>query len=522
MMFMWAMVAALAGQIEIFPEKVLGPEELEALLVPSLIGPPSQRYDQSSHTGAGASALELEVEKALRVSWDRDVPDGLRCWADQFNRARRAGALSKHAEAFLAEHCGLVTPPWAATLFFTDSGEARHSAQMLRDTVAALQGGEELGPWAVSVIFDERTLVYHGVLATMEAPVAFEPFARASAPGGMLHVPGVVLSKRRAYELFVTRPGTRVDSWRLEAGDDFDVEIPLPAEPGVWHVAVAEYQKNRFADSPFYFSLYAGAPLPTTYHALRPAPSPVGLTAEEAVVFQVNQVRAGFGLPPFVLAGDPARIREALASLPANEPAAVRVLRKVFSEDPLPGEAHGRWSGGMAAGAVCSESGLLLVENPVTRLDLLSDRGGSFVSGAWLEGGRCRVLAMVVDEAADGGGVREEARAALWEVWPGTKPVPAPKLEAALDLVAADLASGALKPGRSSKPVMQRLDALGIPGSWTVQVVYVAPDSTPDVSGFAPPSGGGHLAIGRASGDLGGQPVTYTVLLLVRSGGDLP
>ena len=126
-----------------------------------------------------------------------------------------------------------------------------------------------------------------------------------------------------------------------------------------------------------------------------------------------------------------------------------------------------------------------------------------------------RVLAVVARAAVDTADSRQrtwDAFAALWGA-PGG-PQPAPELEARLDALAAEIASGK----STGKKAMGKLKGvwkdLGIQTSWSAQVYQVPVGELPEIPKVRIAEHLHYLAIGDAS-EVGGGGVRRTVLVVI-------
>ncbi|MEO0600537.1 MAG: hypothetical protein AAF211_03820 [Myxococcota bacterium] len=511
----WAVALASAQGIEkYFPTTPLDVAAVEQVLTPERLGEAARTYD--------TAALSAEVDRDRRILAEaRGVPlaklkvsKALDRYAEIVLAMYRLGRPDRVHSWFVAEHVGLPQSPWARGTFAA-SGETA-VIDVVREYVKDLPESSQ-----VAVATEELDGGLVGIVVTIEDAVAFDAFPRVVEPGATVRIPGTVLEGKETYSLSVQREGIEVEEYPLEGEGAFDVEFAAPKAPGIYRVAMTAFEKNRLPEQPFFFSLYVGVE------------PPVGLTlpdfgsdremTREAFEAKLGEalttMRASYDLPPLAVAGNPERLREMIDSVPDNERAAVRFMSRELEKDPLPGESHGLWQSVMGAGFHSAAStAWAWTSHPRSRSYLLDPGYDRVVIGVTSKERSGWLSAAILVAPADDASLRDTARAMLAKRWPDKAgPKPAPELETALDLVAADVAAGKMKTDKALKQ-FQKIVKTGvlIQGAATSYILVVPPGGSPDLDGMNLPPSMGHLAVGFASGDLGDKRgITYGVLFVI-------
>ena len=511
---------------EVFPPQPLTSAQVGELLSPEVLGPPSQVYDQTTRTQSPDTALEREVELQAFGSAIEDLaaPDSLRRYGELSLTLLRTGTPNEAHELLLAEHVGVATVPDVLGTFATSAEDPAQIAGLVQQLSKDLLKQDNLQQLAVALQRDEELGLTTGLITGIYGAAEFEPFSKTYEPGAFATIPGTLLDGDSQYALYVTYPGIEVRSFPLEGEGAFDIEVPLPDQPGVYRVSMSRYQnKKRLPpESPFFFSLYVGQE-PGEQLALPDLGAPVDDldSLEVGFVEILNAHRAEHDLQPVERVGDSAAMREVLAEMPERRRAQYRWMRRSFQKDPLPEQPHGVWYPAYSSGQGVEDIAWLALEHPVIRASLL-DPGISMIRlGAIERWGRFILMEAVIEPPEDMDAMRDRSFEELAERWPGTlPPKKAPELEARLDAICAQVASGELKLQKALKQVdkIYKKEPI-LAGSASYQVLYVPPGQEPDLSGVNIPKSAKYLAIGQASGDLGDSKggIEYSVLLLVMS-----
>ncbi|MFZ5480784.1 MAG: hypothetical protein ACOZNI_28750 [Myxococcota bacterium] len=526
-------VLALAGEpgrqvqmTDLFPERPLTYEEAAGWLVPANIGPPAKSYDQTTYTAAAASPEELAIEKAVLAGVGDPAPDSLRRFGRLELALRRQGTTHNLIRWFLAEHVGLATVPVQLGQFYTSSSDPEHVRSVVAGTI---ERDPELRSVAVTLEHDAAQDLWVGLVHGLYAAARFEPFPRVYRPGAVAVVPGTLLDKAEQYAIYVSFPGTEVRAFPLAGHGAFDVEIPLPSEPGVYRVAMNRQKKHELPDSAFFFSLYVGREPPTALDLPSlgmPEVADAG-SPEATFLAAVNAYRARYQRAPLEYADRSADMRTLLAGLPERPLALWRYVRQISRRDPLPGLPHGGWAPAFTDGRSPEEAAWSAIEHPITRDVFLSDGYAQLTAGALTSprDGAVRILAFAVAPADDVNVAREAAAAELRRRWPaGVTPTAAPKLQARLDVVAAEIASGKRSMGGAMKDlkgiVSDAMKAGLVKGGATWTVTALPPGQDVALETLAPTNDLRAFAVGAARGDLGRKDgFQYVVLVVVLAGG---
>jgi hypothetical protein len=374
---------------------------------------------------------------------------------------------------------------------------------------------------ALSLDRDEEEGLTHGTFWTLRGEIDFESFPRTMAAGERVSIPGLSLSKKKQYGLWVSFGGTEVKEFPIHGADGrFDIEVPLPDEPGVYRVAMSSRKKRRMPDSPFFFSLYVGVDPPTSYTSPLAGTDDLAVPLEDFesdVVDSINAARVAAGLEPLT----PIEVRPAMRAIVSDAPkmefARYRYYSRRLNDDPLPGEPHGLWHPTFANGRLASDAAWLALEHPISRSALLDPKVVSVAFGAADRGDIRSILLVPMEAVPDALSARDQAFADLSSRMSSKGAKEAPKLEAELSAVAAKIASGKMPFKKFFTPV-RKLAKEGslISGAVNGTALAVPPGQTGDVSDFEIPAGSRYLAVGSAVGDLGKKGgVQYTVLLVV-------
>jgi hypothetical protein len=518
---MWSAVllaAAASGQDSMedwFPTAPLTPAVLQERLTDEVLGPTATTYDHTKRTATLQDPVARRLEReALGERADAlEAPDALRCYAKAALRLMRAGPLESYHQWILAEHCGLAQAPYVIGEFY-----ANHEPGLTQSVNSLLKALDpDIRAVAVAVESADDGLTV-GLIFGLFGTIAFEPFARVTEPGAVVRIPGTVLEAGGDYVLYVSTDGPEVREYPLEGQGAFDIEFPLPEVPGPYRVAMSRHEEGSLPDDPFFFTLYAGVDPPEV--AVPDFGSDLDAPAEAVeakVVEAINEDRLRHGLEPLAVAGSPSLMRSLLADMPTTERAAWRYLRREMSRDPLPGESHGLWVPGISTNSrSAAAASWMLLEHPAFRRATLSPTMDRLVLGVHQLDDGLRVALVTVEPPPDAASASEAAREQLTSRWPSGAPQPAPRLEAALNDLAARVASGELKQKKLSGE-LKKLTKKGLVRGGMQSVAYfVPPGEVVDTSDIALADWAKHLAIGGATGDLGtGDGISYAVTLVL-------
>jgi hypothetical protein len=191
----------------------------------------------------------------------------------------------------------------------------------------------------------------------------------------------------------------------------------------------------------------------------------------------------------------------------------LRYLAGVLSKDPLPSVPHGQWAVVYGSGYSGKEAAWVVIEHPVTRSIVFEPAFDSVAAGAITRDTRFQVVAVLTVAAQPAADSRQQVWDTLSARWTGPKPATAPRLEEALDGLAASVASGKMSLDTGLKKVKGVAKKMKLPGyaAWA----YVVPaGQLPDLAGVNIPGDHAFLAIGDAAGTADGG-VGMTVLIVV-------
>lgn len=357
----WIAIATAEGIEDYFPEQPLAPSAV-AEASAALLGAGATVYDSTTASPGAASLDEAKIEAALFKGL-RPAPDSLRAWGRYMLKMLSKGPVPSNYRWFSAEHLGLPVLPFVATWFWHPRLDS-----IPANVRGFLADADDLS--TAAVVIEPHDGGYRGIIVGISGNATFEPFPRVWHAGDVASVPGTLLNRRDAYQLYVTGVGPEVKTYELprEQGQ-FDVDVPLPAVAGTYRVAMDAYRPNSFPDSRFFFSLYVDTPVPTAASAFAETTA-VG-DEESQYLALLNDARAKEGLAPLERVGKSETLRAFLAALPKSEGANVRAWRQFGRVDPLPDIEHGTWRGVGASGTV-EQAAWESVENPVNRLALFS------------------------------------------------------------------------------------------------------------------------------------------------------
>ncbi len=504
---------------EVFPSEALLPAQAEALLTAEQIGPPATVYDARTRSGAGDPLTAAVEQELFGKDYDRLVaPDALRRFGGIMDQLMRSGRPMALQQMFVAEHVGLADVPTEAGRFMTGKDDPAEIAAFVSALIKDDLKDPSVRAIALHIDRDEERRTTTGTLWMLQGEVEFEPFPRRWEVGQRASIPGLPLSKASSYQLWVSFGGVEVRDFPIVGADGrFDIDVPLPAEPGVYRVAMAAQKKRRMPDSPFFFSLYVGVDPPTAFDAPFDVQDDMDVSLEQFeddVAARINATRQEAGLPALTLVDARERMRSIVAGAPRKDLARFRYFSRHLSVDPLPGEVHGLWHPTFAGGRMAADAAWVSLENPISRATLLSPDLVGLAMGGDLESGT--ILLVGLEATPDAGSAADLARDALSQrVAGGLKR--ATGLEAELDAVAGRIASGKM-PFRGYFGPIKKLHKQGklLGGGLGSTALVVPPGDTPDLSAFNLPSGAKVMAVGNAVGDLGrGDGVQYTVLVIV-------
>jgi len=487
-------------------------------LTAAQLGPGAQRYGQTDDTDTLGTELERQVEAALLGDRAEELAasSALRKYTHDLLSLCRVGQPMEIHQWFLAEHAGLVHPPSTLGMFTGGEDEASDIAEFIQPLVREALKDDRVS--AVVVHLDPIEGGYAGLVTTSRTSIDFEPFDRVYEPGATATIPGTVLSSRERYQLFIAYPGTEVRTYDLGGEGAFDIEIPLPEEPGAYRVAMARVQKQRAPDSPFFFTLYVGQPAPSSFNFQAPMQTLQSTleATEDDFLAKVNDARAAYGLSRLQPAGSREGLRDILASAPEKEFARYRYLTQAFSADPAPEIPHGPWASTWSQGVSSADAAWMALQHPVSRSVLLDERAASVRIGGQATDHGYWMAATLMHAAAEAGATRQQATETLAAKWKKT-PAPAPDLQAELDALATRVVGGSIDIKKAFKEIGKlRKDSTLLGGSVTMAAVAGTPAQPPDLSDISLAPGAKYLAIGEASGDFGsGNGLQQTLLIIV-------
>ncbi|MES2642648.1 MAG: hypothetical protein V4850_24405 [Myxococcota bacterium] len=522
---------------DVFPVAPLTSAEAAALLVPATIGPPARTYDQTTVTPGFARAEESAIEAAAVGATLPPASDGLRRYTRQVLSLMRKGVTQDRVEWFLAEHMGLATAPRVMGTFFTPTLDPAAVGTLVAGFV---EKDPELRSVAVAVERDDAHGGWVGILTGIYGAAEFEPFPRVHTPGAVAVLPGTLLASDTKYAVYVSYPGTEVREFPLAGKGDFDVEVALPQQPGVYRVAMNTQKKRQLPDSAFFFTLYVGQEPLTTFPAAPSASAVTTGTVEQDFLAEVNAARGTYQLPPLVWVDRTTDLRAALAGLPPadREMARWRHVQQIAAKDPLPGQLHGAWGPAFTDGQDAAEAAWTALEHPISRATLLGASSTMMTAGALPSPnpGGVSVLSFVVEPGSAPLASRDAAHKELRRLSGGvasvtgaltggaSAPGSAVLVQSKLDAVAAEVASGkkSMKQGlAAATKVVKELETAGwIGGAMTWSIYTVPPGQTPKLESLGIPATAKNFSVGAANGNLGmhnGSELTVLVVLAAAS-----
>lgn len=494
------MLQLLAGDLEqYFPTTPPAPE-VAAAHAATLLGPPATVYDAVTATPDAAQALERSVEQALYPKL-RPAPDSLRRWGRFMLAMSKDGPVPENLQWFSAEHVGLPTLPLVLGTFVS-GGDAAKMTEMLGPI--ARPEGVELR--AAAVVLEPLDNGVRGMIVGIADAATFERFPRVWSPGDAVSVPGTLLEKDKQYALFVAGEGPDVDVYSLPASEGaFDIDVPMPAQSGVWSVAMSGTERRRMPDSAFFFRLYVGQQPPTAPPVVPPAPA--GADPDQAFLGALNAERAKFGFPALKPVGDPQRIRSWLDGLPESEVARFRAWKEFGKVDLLPETAHGSWRPISGGGRDPAEAAWTVTQNPVFREAALDPKAEFILLGSTVHQGVRDYLGVVYHAPAGVEELRTQTYAALDGRFHPPAPQHAASLQAGLDKLAVRVASGELPLNNAMKElqkvVQEGQKAGSIQGSVWMTVFVWSADQPYDASKLTPPPAARAVSLGLATGSMG-------------------
>jgi hypothetical protein len=521
---------------DVFPVAPLTSAEAAALLVPETIGPPARTYDQTTVTPGFARAEESTIEAAAVGATLPPASDGLRRYTRQVLSLMRKGVTHNRVEWFLAEHMGLATVPQVMGTFFTPTLEPAAVGKLVAGFV---QKDPELRSIAVAVERDDAHGGWVGILTGIYGAAEFEPFPRVHTPGGVAVLPGTLLASDAKYAIYVSYPGTEVREFPLAGKGAFDVEVPLPEQPGVYRVAMNKQKKRQLPDSAFFFTLYVGQEPATTFPAVPSVSTVTTGTVEQDFLAEVNAARGTYQLPPLAWVDRTTDLRAALAGLPPadRKVARWRYVRQIAEKDPLPGQPHGAWGPAFTDGQDAAEAAWTAIEHPISRATFLGASSTMLTAGALASPNQngVFVLSFVVEPGSDPLASRDAALKELRRLSGGvasvtgalaggaSAPGSAVLVQSKLDAVAAEVASGkkSMKQGMAAATkAVKELEKDGwIGGAMTWSIYAVPPGDTPKLENLEIPATAKNFSVGAANGNLGTQKgYDYTVLVILAAG----
>ncbi len=504
------------------PVRQLSHADAVELFSADRLGPPATTYDHQTRT-VGPTELEARVEAlvfgAAAAEWS--APDALRRYGRAMAQARSFGEPQPHHRVFVMEHSGLAEVPGTLGSFTGSADRPEAMAALVEGWVSQLHKIDSLSAAAISLTPDPTGDGFIGALVYLEGRVRTDPFPRVVEAGSLVPIPGEYSGDGALTSLYVNGSGGTVDGYEIPKSGVFRLGVQLPEEPGVYRAALNQVQENKLPDSPYFFSFYAGVDLPLAY-----SPPPVDGeatdeldVAEEAFFEEVNRRRAAVGVGPLEHLGAPEPMRTLLEGRPERERAQVRYYRKVFAQDPYGHVPHGLWGAGFSAGQTPEEAAWHATEHPVIRTALLGAESTSIGIGAQVADDGMQYAYVALEPPIEADAARDQAHAWFGDNWKGRGDgyLRAPKTDAMLDEVAADIASGKLSLKKAMKTVQTRLkkDGLQGPGAGSLWMMLLPPGEELDPSGFQYPRDSRYLAIGEGTGNLGDGGLVYTVLVFM-------
>lgn len=513
---------AQAGELgDYLPREPLTTARAVELLAADRIGPPATRYDEQTTSPGAATTAEQAVERAL------DLGPLTPCDAHRrFNRLllslRLAGTPQTPHLWFLAEHVGMAGVPDEIVEFVVPSGDPEAAAEQVRASILQARRDPDVRSVAVTLADDPaHPGMWVGIVTVFVATARFEPFPRTLAPGQVAVVPGTLLDDRERYGLYVTFPGREVREFPLAGAGAFDIEVPTPTEPGPYRVAMSRIRKRSMPDDPFFFTLYVGVQPPLTFEPQDWGDS--GVTTgdpdivEQQFVDALDAGRAAAGVPELDPIDGSAALRALLAGVPdGSERKRIRYLTQALERDPLPGVPHGAVQAVFGSGYSGGEAAWEVLEHPISRGSVLDPEFTVVAVGAVSRPGGLAtdVLAVLTVPATPAASSRQRVWEALAARWTGGPPSAAPNLEAALDGLADQLASGKLSFDAISGKIKSIAKKVGMTQGYGVWAYQVATGDLPDISKVSIDPRMRVLAIGDAHGTSTGG-VGTTVLVVV-------
>lgn len=494
------MLQLLAGDLsDYFPTTPPAPEAAAAHAA-ALLGPPATIYDAVTATPGAATPMERGVEEVLAARL-RPAPDSLRRWGRFMLAMSKDGPVPENLQWFAAEHAGLPTLPLVLSSFVS-GGNAESIAQMLSSGMSV----EGLELRSLAVVVEPLDNGVRGMVVGISQAATFDRFPRVWSPGDAVSVPGTLLEKDKRYALFVAGEGPTVDVYELPASEGaFDVDIPMPAQSGVWSVAMSGTERRRLPDSAFFFRLYVGQQPPTAPPVVPAAPA--GLEPDEAFLAAVNAERAKFGFPALKPVGDPKRIRSFLESLPEGEVARYRAWKEFGKVDLLPEVQHGSWRPVSGEGVDAAQAAWTVTHNPVFREAALDPAAELILLGSSPVGNSRDYLGVVYHAPAGVEELRKQTYASLDGRFQSPAPAHAASFQATLDAIAARVASGELPAANAMKEVQKVVQAGQKSGAlqgsvWMTVFVWDA-GQVYDAARLTPPPTSRAISLGVATGNMG-------------------
>lgn len=501
--------ALAAGLDDHFPPTPLSPADVEAMA--ASFGAPARSFDPVGVSPSAATPEEAAAEALLRG--DRRVaPDSLRRWGRIMLTLSEKGKVPPAVAWFVAEHVGLPTMPLTLSYFV-----ASPDPEVIRDLVAEYAADAEVQCLAVVLAPIPGSRSMRGLVVGMAGDTEFEAFPRVWMPGDVASVPGTRLRRKENYALYVTGPGAEVKTYAIPGTEGrFDIDIPLPTEPGAYRVAMNAQKRRGFPDSSFFFTLYVGQ---------EPPPLPVfdGAKGSGDLLARLNVERERYGLPRLEAVGRPETIQALLSSMPPTELGQWRAFRAFSKTDPAPDVPHGSWDGVSTTQADLDHAAWTISNHPVSRQALLDPAARYALLGQGQINGAPVHLGILMHPAASAEEVDRRVEAMFRERF-ATAPTRGRELEALMLPIAEKVAAGTLSLeaalARVKKEVRAAMKAGRIRGSagmagwsWPIDGEWSLGQLT------VPPDAAG-LALAATTGAQGGKDgVRYAVVLSVVAGG---
>jgi hypothetical protein len=515
MLALWMSLAHAGGLDDQFPQAPVAEADMIALTA-KIAGSPATVYDAVTATPDAATPLEHDVEARLAKKL-RPAPDTLRRYGHAMLTLSAKGPVPDNVRWFLAEHVGLPTVPIEIGRFVSGN-DAEGMAKMLKDLDLDIPDLR-----TIAVVTEPITGGVRGVVVGLVDVADFEPFPRVWSVGDVAGVPGTLLDRGNAYALYVATGEATVQKYDIKDTEGrFNIDVPLPATPGAYRVAMASRSKRNFGET-FFFTLYVDTPPPTAPMAI-PDPPNVG-DPDDAFLAELNAERTKYGLVPLERRGDRERLRTYLDKLPVSEVGQLRAWRAFSRTDPVPDVPHGTWEGVGATSSTIAEAGWMATQHPIDRASLLDPDARYVLEASTARGGERKFTAILLHPTAGIDDVRARALDAMTQRM-GSKPATGEVVPRQLDAIAAKVAAGETSLNAAMKQVDHLVHAgqkSGDIGGAVTMTAFTLPPGKPwDLSAVNLPPGARSVAIGAATGTMGRKDgLSFDIVLIVIATGDI-